>query len=218
MTLVPVRRSVPGPGVVALAAVTALWGAPLGAADMRVDPGRSTLLVRLYKDGPASAFAHDHVVRATRFSGVVQWDPARPGATEVRVEVEAASLVADEPALRRRLSLSDMTEGTRADVQRTMVGARQLDVEHHPRIAFRSTRVEPQGEGQLLVHGELTLHGQTRPASIPVTMTALASGAVRGRGTLRLRQSEYGISPYRFAFGAVRNRDAVELVIDLVAE
>jgi polyisoprenoid-binding protein YceI len=201
-----------------LVAALALRPAPLAAAELRVDPGRSTLLVRLAKDGPASAFAHDHVVRATRFSGVAQWDPARPAATSVRVEVEAGSLVADEPGLRRRLGMTDMSEGTRTDVQRTMVGARQLDVTSHPRIAFRSTAVEAQGEGRLLVRGELTLHGQTRPVTLPVTMTQLDGGALRGRGTLRLRQSEYGISPYRFAFGAVRNRDAFELVLDLVLE
>jgi polyisoprenoid-binding protein YceI len=188
------------------------------AAEMRLDPGRSTLLVKLYKDGPASAFAHDHVVQARRFTGTISWDPARPEATRVQVEVEAASLDADEPGLRRRLSMSDMSEGTRADVQRTMVGARQLDVASHPKIAFRSTAVEPQGEGRLLVRGELTLHGVTRPVSLPVTVDELSSGAVRGRGTLRLKQSDFGISPYRFAFGAVRNRDGVDLILDLVAQ
>lgn len=187
-------------------------------AEMRLDPGRSTLLVKLYKDGPASAFAHDHVVQARRFTGTVHWDPARPEATRVQVEVEAASLDADEPGLRRRLSMSDMSEGTRADVQRTMVGARQLDVASHPKIAFRSTAVEPQGDGRLLVRGELTLHGVTRPVSLPVTIAELSSGAVRGRGTLRLRQSDFGIRPYRFAFGAVRNRDGVDLILDLVAQ
>lgn len=217
--------SLPPPPLLRLSAVCAVLAAgcllPLAAAEaaeMRLDPGRSTLLVKLYKDGPAAAFAHDHVVAARRFSGTVHWDPARPEATRVHVEVEAASLDADEPALRRRLSMTDMSEGTRADVQRTMVGARQLDVASHPKIAFRSTAVEPQGEGRLLVRGELTLHGVTRPVSLPVTVDELSSGAVRGRGTLRLKQSDYGISPYRFAFGAVRNRDGVDLILDLVAQ
>ena len=217
--------SLPPPPFLRLSAVCAVLAAgcllPLAAAEaaeMRLDPGRSTLLVKLYKDGPASAFAHDHVVQARRFVGTIHWDPARPEATRVHVEVEAASLDADEPGLRRRLSMTDMSEGTRADVQRTMVGARQLDVASHPKIAFRSTAVEPQGEGRLLVRGELTLHGVTRPVSLPVTVDELSSGAVRGRGTLRLKQSDYGISPYRFAFGAVRNRDGVDLILDLVAQ
>jgi polyisoprenoid-binding protein YceI len=203
-------------GFLAVAAMLAV--APLGAAERRVDNARTTLLVRLQKDGPASAFAHDHVVRATRVSGTVRWDAARPAATSIVLEVDAGSLVADEASLRRRLGMSDMKESTRAEVQRTMLGARQLDVASHPTIAFRSTGVEAQGEGRLLVRGELTLHGQTRSVGFPATVSELADGAMRGRATLRLRQSEYGIAPYRFAFGAVRNRDAVELVVDLVAE
>ena len=203
--------------VLAVAAAGPFAAARLAAAELRVDPGRSTLLVKLYKDGPAAAFAHDHVVQARRFSGAVEWDPARPAATRVQIEVDAAALEADAPALRRRLGMTDLSEGTRGDVQRTMVGARQLDVASHPKISFRSTAAEPQPDGTLLVRGELTLHGVTRPVAVPVKLTELASGW-RGQGTLRLRQSEYGIDPYRFAFGAVRNRDGVDLVLDLVAE
>jgi polyisoprenoid-binding protein YceI len=199
-----------------LAAALLLLAAPTDAAEHRVDPARSTLLVRLYKDGPASAFAHDHVVRATRFTGTVRHDAARPGESAVAVEVEAASLVADEPELRRRFDLAEMSDGARRDVQRTMLGARQLAVEQHPRIAFRSTAVTAQGEGRLRVEGELSLHGKTRQVSFPAEVS-LADGEVHARATLRFRQSEYGIAPYRFAFGAVRNRDEVELIVDLVA-
>jgi polyisoprenoid-binding protein YceI len=192
-------------------------GAAAAAAEHRVDPARSTLLVRLYKDGPASAFAHDHVVRATRFTGSVRYDPARPAESAVQVEVETAGLVADEPELRRRLDLAEMSDGTRRDVQRTMLGARQLGAEQHPRIAFRSTAVSVQGEGRLRVEGELSLHGETKPVSFPAEVELTGDG-LRARATLRFRQSDFGIAPYRFAFGAVRNRDEVEMIVDLVAK
>lgn len=203
------------PLATALAAL-ALVSAPAAAAELRVDPEHSLLLVRLYKDGPASAFAHDHVVRAGRFSGTIRYDPQQPGQSSVAVEVESASLVADEPALRRRFTLPMIKEGTRSDVQRTMLGARQLGAEQHPRISFRSTSVEARGEGKLRVVGELSLHGETHEVSFPAEV-ALADGVLRATATLRFRQRSFGIEPYRFAFGAVRNRDEVELILDLVA-
>jgi polyisoprenoid-binding protein YceI len=201
----------------ALAAALLALASPGGAAEHRVDPARSSLLVRLYKDGPASGFAHDHVVRATRFTGSLRYDPARPAEGAVTVEVEVASLVADEPALRRRFDLSEMSDGARRDVQSTMLGDRQLDAARHPRIAFRSTAVAAQGEGRLRVDGELSLHGQTKAVSFPAEVS-LVDGELRARATLRFRQSDFGITPYRAAFGAVRNKDEVELIVDLVAK
>lgn len=38
-----------------------------------------------------------------------------------------------------------------------------LDVEAHPRITFRSTRVEPGADGRWQVHGDLQIRGTSRP-------------------------------------------------------
>ena len=122
----------------------------------------------------------------------------------------------DEPALRRQFNLPAMKDGTRQDVQRTMLGARQLAVDKHPHISFRSTAIEPQGDGRLRVRGELSLHGRTREVTFPADFS-FSDGVLRAKAKLRFAQSDFGIEPYRFAFGAVRNRDQVELLIELVA-
>ncbi len=44
-----------------------------------------------------------------------------------------------------------------------------LDVEHHPKITYRSTRVEQTGPNALLVIGDLTIRGVTRPVALDVT-------------------------------------------------
>ncbi|RCV47995.1 YceI family protein [Marinitenerispora sediminis] len=43
-----------------------------------------------------------------------------------------------------------------------------LDVERHPQLRFVSTGIEParRGPGAFLLHGELTLHGTTRPVTL----------------------------------------------------
>jgi polyisoprenoid-binding protein YceI len=41
-----------------------------------------------------------------------------------------------------------------------------FDVDRYPQIRFRSTRIEGESPGRFLVHGELTVHGVTRPVSL----------------------------------------------------
>jgi polyisoprenoid-binding protein YceI len=194
----------------------ALPAAPAAAADYTIDTARSTLLVRVWKEGPASALAHDHVARATKLSGVVRWDPAKPNAGSVDVQVETAGLVMDEPNMRRRLELPPLPEVNRREIQKTMRGPKQLDVANFPTITFRSQRADSVGEGKLRITGAFTLHGQTREVTFPATIERRGE-YLHATGSFRFRQSDYGITPYSFR-GAVSNQDEVELQVELVAK
>ena len=183
----------------------------------RVDPERTHLAVKLYREGVGSPLAHDHVIEATEVTGRVQYDSARPEASSIVVEARTASLRVDEPAARRRLGVEgDLSDGQRADVDKAMRAPDQLDVAQHPTIRFASTRVVPEGDGKLRVTGLLTLRGVTREVSFPATV-ALESGALRGRATLSFLQSSFGYRPYRALLGAIRNKDEVTLHVDLAA-
>jgi polyisoprenoid-binding protein YceI len=187
------------------------------AAVFRVDGERTRLAVRLYREGPGSLLAHDHVVEATEIGGTLEYDAARPEASAVVIEVRTASLRVDEPAARRRLGVEgDLSDGQRADVAKAMRSSDQLDVAQYPTIRFVSTRVQPQGEGRLQIEGRLTIRGVTREVAFPVTV-ALESGAVRGRATLTFLQSSFGYRPYRALLGSIRNKDEATLHVDLVA-
>src|SRR6187399_531401 len=96
--------------------VAALPAAPAAAADYSIDSARSTLLVRVWKEGPASAFAHDHVARASKLSGTVRWDPAKPNAGAVEVQVETAGLMMHEPNVRRRLEMPALPDVNRREI------------------------------------------------------------------------------------------------------
>jgi len=202
--------------VLSIAAVAALWGAPAAAADLTVDAARSTLLVRVWKEGPASVFAHDHVARATKLSGTVRWDPAKPDTAAVEMRVETAGLVMDEPNLRRRLEMPALPEVNRREIQNTMRGPKQLDVANFPTITFRSQRVDSVGEGKLRITGAFTLHGRTHEVTFPATIERRGE-YLHATGGFRFRTSDYGITPYSFR-GAVSNRDEVELQVELVAK
>lgn len=202
---------------VATAAAALIVASAADAATYTVLPQQSELVVRTFKAGIASALAHDHVARATRFSGTVDYDPRSPTAAAVEVTVDAASVVVDEPALRQRHGLDkEVSEKSRAKIQKTMEGSEQLDVERYSEIAFRSTRVAAGTDGGLEVTGDFTLHGVTRQVTLPVTI-ALDGATLRAQASFRFLQSDFGIEPFSGGLGTVRNQDEVELTVRLEA-
>ena len=48
-----------------------------------------------------------------------------------------------------------------------------LDVEHHPQLTFKSTRVERTGENTARLYGDLTIRGMTRPVVLDVTFNGM---------------------------------------------
>jgi polyisoprenoid-binding protein YceI len=190
-------------------------------ADMKavytIDPAQSEFVVQLFKAGAGSALAHDHVVRATEYTGQIQADPTDPTTASITVEVKATSLKADEPALRQKYGLtSSLSEKDRQEIQASMESQNQLSVKQYPTITFQSTRIEPQAEGQYTVTGKLTIRGVTQPVTFPVRVER-RDGAIRGWGSFRFLQSSFGYEPYSAFLGAVRNQDEVVLHFDLVA-
>ena len=59
--------------------------------------------------------------------------------------------------------------------------------------------------------GELSIGGITRPVS--ATLARTPDG--RLQGTIPLRQSDFGIKPYKGLMGTLKVRDDVEIVIDV---
>src|SRR5947207_2050700 len=92
-------------GIVLELACLAFFSQAEAAGVYRIDPAQSELVVQLFKAGVGSALAHDHVVRATKYTGQIQVDPTAPTIAAITVEVQAASLTADEPAVRQKYGL-----------------------------------------------------------------------------------------------------------------
>jgi len=202
--------------VVALIAMT-LLSRDATAAEYLIRPQRSALVVLVFKTGFASGLAHDHIVRATLFSGSIRGDPGNPAAAVANVTVAAAALAADEPEMRTQHGMAAaLSDSDRRSIQSTMLGETQLHVAAYPDITFRSVAVEPRGSGDLLVTGDFTLHGTTRRIRVPVSVQ-LSGDTLRATGAFDVNQSDFGITPVSLFFGTVRNQDRVRILFDLVA-
>jgi polyisoprenoid-binding protein YceI len=197
--------------------VTLLASQRINAAEYVIDLSHSEVVVQLFKTGIGSALAHDHVVRAAKYTGQIFIDPAAPTAARITVEVDATALVADEPTIRQKYNLPlGLSEDSRQEIQQTLESESQLDVQRYPMIRFRSTGITTEGEGQYVVSGELELHGVTRTISLSL-QGGMQKNMLRVTGSGRFLQSSFGYQPYSAFWGAVRNQDEVVLRVDIGA-
>ena len=87
----------------------------------------------------------------TRWSGTIRMDEHDLARTEVYVAIETASVDTGVEQRDNHLRSPDFFE-----------------VEKYPTMAFKSTRVEKAPDGTLRLHGNLTLHGVTKPVVLDV--------------------------------------------------
>ena len=170
--------------------------APPAEADggRSIDTQRSSLLIHVGKAGVFSAAAHDHWVEAPITGGAVDERSANPS---VRFTVQAAKLKVRPD---KALSPKDT-----AEVQSNMQ-TEVLESSKYPEIVFQSWRIRSAGTNSWNVDGNLTLHGATRPVSIPVTRESDAYV-----GTVRLRQTDFDIQPIKIGGGLVKVKDELEI-------
>jgi len=102
-------------------------------------------------------------------------------------------------------------DSERADIDQTMKSDKVLDVQRFPEIRFVSTSITPQSDGRYQVRGDLTLHGATRPVEFPITFSK-----DRYSGSVKLKQTDFGIAPVSIAGGTVKVKDVIEVVFEIV--
>ena len=165
-------------------------------------PADGSLRVRTFREGLAQKVGHDLTLEASGWRATVA-----TGTDGIPV---AVALEADPGSLRVVSAVGGakpLTDTDRAairdNIARRVLGSKPIE--------FRSRTVDASS-GELTVAGGLTIAGVTRPATLTVDL----GKDRRARGTLVIRQSDWGISPYRALMGALKVRDAVEVVFDVV--
>lgn len=172
--------------------------ASTSAQDHPIDTANSTLRVHVFKSGLFSGLGDNHDVEAPIVEGIINETASR-----VKFVVAAQRMKVLDPHL---------SPDKRQQVQERMLGPEVLDATRFPQITFESIDVEPAGQDQLLVRGQLSLHGVTRPVSASVHKQD-------GRyvGTCTLKQRDFGIRPISIAGGAVKVKDELKIEFDIRA-
>jgi polyisoprenoid-binding protein YceI len=182
-------------GAVRVLFAACLFTTNVVAGQHAIDPEHSSLTLHVGKTGALSAFGHEHEIRAKISSGSAETGE-RPS---VELHLNARDL---------RVIDKDESDKTRAEVQSTMLGPEVLDSQRFNDIAFKSTSAESNGDGKWTLKGSLTLHGQTRPVIVHVT---LKDGRYVGEAVVK--QTDFGITPP--GKSGVRAKDEVRVEFDV---
>jgi polyisoprenoid-binding protein YceI len=181
-----------------IAILACLFAGGTGAGKRPIDVSHSRLTVHVGKTGFFSAASHNHEIAAPISKGEVE--SSKP--FSVWFDVNVATMKVVDP---------EAPESDRSAVRERMLGPEALDAEHFHEIHFASQSVESIGETQWRVHGQLTLHGQTKPI---VLETSLENGHYRGTATVL--QTNFGITPIKVAGGTIKVKDEVQIEYDIV--
>ncbi len=146
---------------------------PVVAADWKVDSGRSRVGFAY------QAMGSDIQGEFNRYAANIQYDPANPGATQVKMNIDAASIDAGLP-----------------DATSEALSANFLDARRFPNAVFVSSTVKALGQNRYQINGELTLKGQRRPLSLTALLKPenhAQNPGLRMTGTFQLKRLDYGI-------------------------
>ncbi len=138
-------------------------------------------------------------------SGTVRYDPARPEATEIHVDIPTASIDTRVPARDEHLRAADI-----------------FDAARYPTIAFRSTGARVDAAGALAVIGDLTIRTTTREVVLAVSDIAERQRDHRGQvrigasATTTIKRSDFGVT-YNFVLeaGGLAIGDDVSITLDV---
>lgn len=113
---------------------------------------------------------------------------------------------------------TDSLQGPDTEWNARLRSADWLDTQRFPEMSFHSAQVEFDDAGGAVAHGQLTLHGATRPVTLTVNRLdctregATSTGTCEFAASASIRRSEFGL-PHGFWLAG----DRVEIAISGVA-
>ncbi len=136
-------------------------------------------------------------------TGTIVYDPADPAAASIEISVPISSVSTGVTAMDEHFQKDDL-----------------FDAAQFPTASFKSTSVQPAGEGKLRLSGDLTIHGVTREARFDVTVNGLIEHPMRkvpaagfdAVGTIK--RSDFGVDKY---LGAIPDEVRINVTIEAVA-
>lgn len=141
-----------------------------------------------------------------RFSGTIVFDPANVAAATVDVEIETASITTRSADRDAHLRSPDF-----------------FDAETYPKITFKSTSVEAGKGDTFHVHGDLTMHGVTRPVVLETEFNGSGTSpfghTVAGfEASTKFKRSDFGLSwNAALESGGVMVSDEIKISLDIEA-
>jgi hypothetical protein len=206
----------PAPPAKAPAPVPAKPPAAVGKV-YRIDAAHSELRLLVYRSGAMASLGHNHVI-VNRALGGWAADPGGAGAPSFSLHIPVADFVMDDAALRREegADFADaVPEDAKAGTVHNMLSAGLLNAAQFPAITVQSVAIrgtDAAREATLSVN----VAGHESTLIAPFTVES-SQGRLTASGTLNLRQSDLGLTPFSVLLGALKVQDGLRVKFKIVA-
>jgi len=201
------RPRPPVPQAPTAAALTSL-PAPGG---YQVDSGNSELRLLVYRAGPLSNLGHNHVMVNRGLTGTVQIGDSI-SASSFSVRVPADGFIVDDAQARQEEGgdfQGDIPQEAKAGTLRNMLSAAVLNAAEFPDITVKSMTLAGTLDA-LSADMEISAAGHSSRISAPLNLQGDAHHVI-AVGSMELRQTALGLTPYSLAGGALQVQDAMQL-------
>jgi YceI-like domain len=190
---------------------------PAGVRAYHIDSAQSELRLLVHRAGPMARLGHNHVMVHRTVGGWVDAaDPASAASFALRVPV--ADFIVDDVQSRAEEGpdfSEEIPEDARSGTRHNMLSAALLDAEHFPAITLTSVAVT-QAPGKLVATLAVEVAGHESTLMVPFTLET-SEGRAAASGTVVLRQSEMGLTPFSVMLGALQVQDEFTVKFKLVA-
>lgn len=152
---------------------------------------------------------HDHLIAVREFTGEAQLTPNSVTPASLEIIAKAASMVETS---------DDFTEPQKQIINKELREI-VLHPDQYPDIIFKSTSVTGKqladGQYELKIAGNLTLHGVTRPITIPTKVTVTGND-IRAEGKFSIDRGDFDVKATSAFHGLVRVRKKIKFTFDIV--
>jgi hypothetical protein len=183
----------------------------------RVDPERTVVTIIVRRAGPLARLGHDHVITSADERGNVSIG-STPAESAFELELPVDRFEVDLPGPRAAAGAefaAPVPDEARAGTRQNMLRKEVLDAAGFPVITVRS--IAASGDWpQPVIRMSITLRGAAHEFEIPVSIEHDAA-SVFARGEIRFNQSDFGITPFSVAGGAIQVADTLEVRFEIAA-
>jgi polyisoprenoid-binding protein YceI len=175
----------------------------------QLDASQSKFIAHALAGGLLWFKGHDHLVAVRDFTGEAQLTPNSITPASLLITAKTASMVE--------------TSSVFTEPQKQIINKELREIvllpDQYPEIVFKSTsvtgKVTAPNQYDLKIAGDLTLHGVTRPITIPTKVTVTGS-ELRAQGEFSISRDDFKVKATSAVHGLVRVKDRVKFTFDIV--
>jgi hypothetical protein len=218
-------------------------GLPLPGRAFRIDEKQSELRILVYRAGPLARLGHNHVMVNRAIRGTVNWAD-EPGASVFSLVIPAAGFMVDDAQARSEEGPDfpgEISEDAKSGTLHNMLSAAVLDADEFPSITVNSIAVAgapgesggtpgesggtpgattpaavAPGTAVLSATVAISVAGHESKLEVPFTLQT-DSNRLSATGSMELRQSTVGLTPYSLMLGALQVQDVMTIKFKFVA-